>query len=160
MSVIINTTNRILRLTSAFDIVKHWGFFNEARLALNDPSKARESYTELEFFNMCTKATNLPNDDGFVVMLTSKNGKPLGCGVAFAAEDFNGKRCFYVWCTYTNGKCTTALQELLHHAERHARSLGYREIKMSTRRINGGAMRLFEDKLGFEREFVAFTKSI
>lgn len=153
------SSNKVVRFRNPLDVFRHWNFLNEAREALNDPRRSRENYSELDFLNMVIRAVNM-GELGFVVMLTSKNDKPLGFGVAFDAQDFNQQSCFYVWAVHTTGRCPTALRELLHAAEAHARILGHKSLKMASRRIGGGAFRLYEDHLGFRREFVAFTKEL
>jgi hypothetical protein len=151
--------NKFIRFRTAYELVEHWKFFREACDGLNDPHGARRNYSIEYFFNMLTRVC-LMEEKGLVLMLTSKNGKPLGCGVAFGAQNFDFENCFYVWATYTNGRCPTALKELLHYAEAYARHLGFDAIKMGTPRINGASFRVFENKLGFKRDFIAFTKSI
>jgi hypothetical protein len=153
------TTNKVKVLTTVDEILEHWSFFYEAMVALNDPSKARANYTPEEFFNMLVKCTQLGRE-GLVLVLTSKNGKPLGCGCAFTGTDFCGETCFFVWAAYTTGRCTTALQELMSYAEDYARHIGHKNFRMSTPRINGAAFRLFEDKLGFRRDYITFKKSL
>lgn len=156
---ILTSHNRFKRFTTAYELIDYWPFFAEACQGLNDPHGARRNYSEEYFFNMLTRVC-LMEDRGLVLMLTSKNGKPLGCGVAYGATNFDFESCFYVWATYTNGRCPTALKELLQYAEAYARHLGYDAVKMGTPRINGASFRVFEQKLGFKRDFIAFTKPI
>lgn len=156
---IAQSGNRYVRFRTAYQLVEKWDFFEEARKGLNNPHGARCNYTSEKFFNMMTRTT-LMDEKGLVLMLTSKNGKPLGCGVAFAAQDFEGESCFYVWTCYTSGKCRSTLHDLLEYTSAYAKHLGFDAIKLATPRITGGAFRLFEDKLGFKRSFIAFTRKI
>lgn len=157
--VLTPSTNRVVRLLDAYAIAKHWPFLESAMLALNDPRRAKAGYSPEQFFNMLVRVTLLGND-GLVCLLTSKNGKPLGFGCGFSGEDFNFARCFYVWQAYSNQKCSTALSELLSFCESYARTLGHDCVKTSTPRMSGAADRLFEDILGFKREFYTYSKSI
>lgn len=155
----MESSNLVVRLTNAYDIVKHWPFLLAAMTALNDPRRARANFTPESFFNMLNRVASL-GEDGLVCLLTSKNHKPLGFGCGFTAEDFNMDRCFYVWQAYSNQRCQTALSELLGFCASHARTLGHSKIKTSTPRMSGAADRLFEDVLGFRREFFTYTKDI
>lgn len=150
----MTSSNKLVRLHSAYDIAQFWTFIKEAQVGLM--RKARAKWDEEKFFNMLTRVT-LKGDDGLVLMLTSKNDKPLGVGCAFVAEDFDGNECFYVWATYSNGKCHTCLSELLDACKQYARGIGQKVIKMASPRINGGARRLFCDELGFTRESIVYS---
>jgi len=126
---------------------------------LNDQRRARANYTPESFFNMLTKVATM-GEQGLICLLTSKNDKPLGFGVGFSAVDFNGDACFYVWAAYSNAKCKTTLNELLSACEMHAKTLEFNSVKMATPRITGAAFRLFEERLGFSREYITFKKNI
>lgn len=152
-----NSTNQPHRLHNAYDVQANWPFLKEAMDGLND--KARAGYTVEAFFAMLIKVVGL-KDDGLLLMLKSKNGKPLGVGVSFSAMDFSGESCFYVWAAYSNSKCKTTLSELLEHTSEFARARGHKLIKMSTPRINPAADRLFVDTLGFTKAAVVYSKTI
>ncbi len=153
------TSNEIVVLREPNEIFARWPFFLEGMLALGDPRRANAKYTPENFFNMLIKVVQMGRA-GLVAVLESKNGKPLGFGVGYTAVDFNEETCFYVREAYTNSKCTTTLNELLHYTESYARGLGHQCIKMSTPRINGAALRLFEEKLGFKRAHISFRKDL
>lgn len=153
------STNEIVRITNAYSVIEHWPFFLEGMTQLNDPRRARANYTPDKFFNMLSKVAEL-GDRGLLCLLTSKKGKPLGFGCAFAAMDFMGDECFYVWAAYSNSKCATALTELLDACENYAKFHGHTTLKTATPRITGAAYRLFEARLGFSREFITFRKDL
>jgi hypothetical protein len=153
----MNSSNKIVRLFSAIDLARHWPFIQESREGL--VKKARARWSEEEYFNMLTRVTNM-GVDGLVLLLTSKNDKPLGIGCAFVGVDFDGNECFYVWATYSNGKCHTCLSELLNACKEYARSIGQKVIKMASPRINGAAKQLFCDTLGFRREAIIYTLDV
>lgn len=152
--MITESTNKLVRLHSAFDLAQHWPFIQESREGL--VKKARARWTEEEYFNMLTRVT-LMGDQGLVLLLTSKNDKPLGIGCAFVATDFDGNDCFYVWSVYSSGKCHTCLSELLNACKEYAKSVGSTVVKMATPRRNEAARRLFEDTLGFSREATIYS---
>lgn len=154
-----NSTNLVVRLTSAYDIAENWDFLLLTMEELCDPRRARAKYTAESWFNMLCRVTTL-GADGLVCLLTSKNGKPLGFGCGFSAEDFDLNKCFYVWQAYSNGKCHTALSEMLGYCESYARTLGHKKVKTATPRLNGAADRLFTETLGFDREFFTYTKNL
>jgi hypothetical protein len=151
------SANIVKRLANVFDIVEHWDFLKEAMEGLN--KKARATYEPESFFYMLSKVAS-KGTDGLVVVLTSKNDKPLGFGCAFVATDFHGDDCFYVWAAFSTGKCRTTLTELQQACEDYARAIGQRVVKTATPRINHGADRLFCDILGYRREFTTYRKDI
>lgn len=153
------TTNQIVKLTNAYEIVENWKFLLSVMEELNDPRRARAGYNAETWFNMLCRVACL-GKHGLVCILTSKNGKPLGFGCGFSAEDFDMNRCFYVWQAYSNGKCHTALSEMLGYCESYARTLGHSKVKTATPRLNGAADRLFTETLGFDREFYTYTKTL
>lgn len=152
------SSNRLVELKTVYDLVGHWNFLQEGMTALNDQKRARANYNAESFLTMLTKVTLMP--EGIVLLLTSKNGKPLGFGCAFSATDFNGDSCFYVWCVYSNGRCHTCLSELQSHCEDFARRFGHTNIKIATKRNTAAAIRLFEGTLGYAREFLTFCKKL
>ena len=153
------TENRVIHVTTADEILDHWAFFNEGRMALNDPSRARADYTPEGFFNMLVKVA-LMNTEGLILVLTDKNGNPLGFGCAFTGVDFQGDACFFVWECYSNSTCSTTTKELLNYTEEYAKSIGHNVIKLSTKRLTGAALRYFEGSLHFKREYIQFRKDI
>lgn len=153
------STNRVVRLENAYQIVEHWGFLVYAMEQLNDPRRANAGYTPESFFNTLLRVTSL-NEDGLVCLLLSKNGKYLGFGCGFTATTFDFETCFYIWQAYSNSLCKTALSELLSHCERYAKNLGHTTVKASTPRTTGAANRFFEGILGFNLECFSYTKKI
>lgn len=148
------STNIVERLHTVEDVVKNWPFLLECMQGLN--KKARADYTSESFFFTLIKAIQL-GVHGLVVVLKNAEDIPLGFGCAFAATDFHGEQCFYVWATYSTGVCRTTLSELMEKCEEYARAIHFSVIKLSTPRINGAADRLFEG-LGFEQEFLTYKK--
>jgi hypothetical protein len=149
--------NKLVRLHNAIDIVDNWDFLKESMEGLN--KKARANYNDIKFFEMLCKVARM-NKDGLIVILKSKNDKPLGFGCAFVATDFNGDDCFYVWAAYSTGKYHHCLTELQQACEDYARSIDQRVIKTATPRTNHAADRLFCDILGYRREFSTYRKDI
>lgn len=154
-----NSQNSVLRLHNPFDIVQHWKFLESAMVALNDSRRSRAGYTPEKFFNTLTRVAS-QGEHGLVCLLQNAKGLNLGFGCGFSACDFDFDHCFYVWQAYSSGQCKTTLSELLAFTERHAKTLGHEKIKIATRRMNHGADRLFQDVLGFKREFYLYRKSL
>lgn len=151
------TSNQVVRLTDPFTLVEQWDFLKSAMDGLNEKSHA--DYTPEKFFNTLIRITSL-GEHGLVCLLQNAKGVNLGFGCGFSACDFDFQHCFYVWQAFSTGKCRTTLSELLRFTEQHAKRLGHSSIKIATRRMNHGADRLFQDILGFKREFYLYRKSL
>lgn len=153
------STNRLVRITNEHQLLEQWPFFLRGMHELNDPRRARAGYSAESFFCELVKIVQLGRH-GLVCVLTSKNGKPLGFGAGFTAEDFHGDQCFYVWQAYSNSKCRTALSELQSACDEYARAIGHKVVKTATPRLTQSAVRLFTDVLGYSQEFFTFKKTL
>lgn len=151
--------NEVVRLTNPLEVTEYWHFFLEGMTMLNDPRGAKATYTNESFFTLICKIIGM-GEKGLVFLLTSKNAKLLGFGIAFEAIDFSGDKCMFLVELYSNSKCATAAKECIAHTEQVGRKLGLKQLKSASRRFNGGALRLFEERWGFTREYQTFTKEI
>lgn len=153
------SSNKVIRLTHPYEVLNHWPFFLEGMEALNSPTGAKGEYTPETFLQMLLKVID-KGDEGLVLLLTSKNDKPLGFGVCFVGEDILGDRCLFVWAGYTSGRYKGTMLEMCQYAEEYARAIGITVLRAASKRITGAAMRLFERAWGFKREFIHFRKDI
>jgi hypothetical protein len=151
--------NDIVEIRTIDDLLEYWVFLKQGMVALNDPRGAKATYTDDTFLQLLLKVFGM-DEAGLIVVLQSKNGKPLAFGICFEAVDIMEERCFFVWAAYTNGKYKGGLQELCKYAETYARKRGIRCLKAATKRICGANIRLFERGWKFRREFMTFRKDI
>jgi hypothetical protein len=152
--------NKFTRLTDPLEVLNHWEkLFLPGMLALNDPRGAKAEYTPESFYKLLQNVTGM-RDKGLVLMMTSKNDKPLGFAIAFETLDWMGERCMYLVEIFNSGKYQNGAIDMITYVENYARGLGLKEVKAATRRINGGGLRLFERKWGFVREYLTFKKEL
>lgn len=143
------------------ELVTYWPLLLSGMVVLNDPHTARGDIDPSKFFNLLLDVVTGPKEGGAVAILRSKNGKELGYGVIIDSSDITSfKRVAYGYVLYSNGKCSSAGKDLVTFAEMWAKAHGYDEMQCMSRRINGAAMRLFEKKFGFHRNYIVFKKDL
>lgn len=149
------TSNKIVVLNSINAVCDMWPFMLTGLEELRKPSKAREATTPTDF--LATLMRIVTSHSGVIMVLTSKNNKPIG----FVVAQQSVERCsIQLVAAFINDKCPDALMELRDALEEWSREHGFKEIRAYTRRINGSAMRWYEKRLGFQREFVGFVKTL
>lgn len=101
---------------------------------------------------------------GYVIILKSKNGKPLGFMVMVDTTGMFQPKTLTVYIAYTNAKCPSTMAELRYEAEMWARSHEYEKVQaLSYRvkpmpRLSGAVRRYFNRTLGLRERFVVFEK--
>lgn len=142
------------------EILEEWPFLVEGLNHMNNPQKsnmceAHETY--LKTLSRC--ACTWP--DGFVGILRSKNGKPLGFGVGYNSSSLlQNKKVLWIYATYSNGKYKDAVPDMLKWGDEFAKCFNYDEVATATGRVNGSNFAWFEKKLGFSRRYVVFKKKV
>ena len=155
----MTSSNRIVVIQDPLTLIENWPFIREGYKALADPNGAKVKCTEETFFRQMLKAVSLNKDSG-LAMIVSKNNKPLAFVCFLSVINFDEEHHLFVWCSYSTGKCRTAMTELIAWGEQLAKRCGATSIKAVSPRINGSAFRLFERIWGFKRENITFTKEI
>lgn len=142
------------------EVIEWWPFILSGLDALNDTSGARANMSANDLFRVAVSTALGDPDRGLVLILASKNDKPLSYIIATENTDLYGPRTLVAWAAYTNRKCATALKDNLDILEKWARHAGFEELQAQSRRMNGSAMRLFERRWGFTRHCITFKKAL
>jgi hypothetical protein len=150
-----NITNKFVEVKTLDDIQRFWPFFLEGLGDLNDPHKGRGDLTPESLFKQILHAISA---DGLVLVLTSKNDKPLAFVIAREDTEPLCVKSLLVYAAYSSGKCATAQQEGQAYMENWARDRRFVEIHAFSRRINGSAIRWFTKKCGFKQVCIGFKK--
>lgn len=145
--------NKSKELTSVQDVLDNWGFLYAGLLRLRQPNSARETTTTNDF--MATLMRIVTSKHGVILLLLSRNNKPIGFAIG---ERLPEPRVIQLLAAYVSDKCPERIRVLQWFFEQWCKDNDYVEIRAFTRRINGSAMRWYEEKLGFKREFVGFKK--
>lgn len=151
------TNNFVSQITSVDQVLKLWPFFNLGLEELRKPSKARETTTTREFLASLMRIVTGDPSSGIIMVLNSKNAKPIGFVVGSRGADHTSMQ---IVAAYVSDKCPDAIEDLRNALELWCKERGYTELRAYTRRINGSAMRWYENRLGFKREFVGFVKQL
>lgn len=153
--------NWIAQHLNVMGVVDWLEFFREGWENIVKPECARDIATYESFMKMLFHVASLPEDEGAVVLFTSKNLKPLGFYILCDnTERFAEKRSLLIYAGYSNGKYAGAARESIEYIERWAKEHGYSDLQAHTRRMTGAAVRLYERKLGFEMMSWVFRKNI
>lgn len=152
--------NKLCLIESVEQLLGFWKFFQEGLESLNDTIGTREKVTSDSFFKLLIHVISKNPGFGIIGVLTSKNDKPLGFGVAFNDTDIGLTKSAVVYAVYSNKRCPTTVKELQDIAETWARENGFHKLHACSRRLNGSVMRLFEKKWGFHRTAIIFEKDL
>ena len=100
---------------------------------------------------------NMVPRDGITVVYC--DGVPIGYGVAYDdTPPFAEKKELLLWALYVQPKYSgDVVLELFNEAKKFATARGYEIMKAFNARFNGGAIRLFENKLGMTRKRIQFN---
>ena len=100
---------------------------------------------------------NMVPRDGITVVLV--DGEPVGYGAAYDdTPPFADHKVLLLWALYVKPKYSgDVVLQLFNEAKRFAKVRGYAEMTAFNSRFNGGAIRLFENKLGMTRKRIQFN---
>ena len=143
-------SNKVRLLASAQEVIDLWPFFLEGHKALNDPLGARGEMSVDAYFRCLTQVAAASNQDGFVLLITSKNDKPLGFGVVVDGTDmWHEKRIALGQLMWSNGKSPNLCVDIAEATVEVCRQLGFERLYTASRRSSGAATRLFQTRMGF-----------
>lgn len=143
-------------------LIEEWPFYLEGLVSMNDPRRANMRETPDVFLKMMSRIVACSKtDDGCLVVVRSKNGKPLGFGAAFnATGDFSRIKILFIYAVYSNGKNAKTVSDLMEWCEGFAKEHEYNALQAVTGRFSGAAFRWFEGKFGFRRKSLIFQKEL
>lgn len=158
--------NKLLRVESYAKLVHYWDFFLEGLTAVrNDSQDNMPGVGNEEFFKtLISLATGERN--GTILLLTSKNGKPLGYMVLIDVTLPYGEKTINCYLAYTNRKCPSTMQELRFEGERWSRENGFKRLQAISYRVkpmprlSGAIRRYFNRTLGLRERCVVFEAEI
>jgi hypothetical protein len=140
--------------------MEYWPFIVEGLPVLNELAKSQDKIAPETLFNVALNSATLSESDGLVVVITSKNDKPLMWGIVFNnTVIFKPKSCA-VYAVYSNGKAPKVMSYALSYLESWARHHDYKRIQAFSPCMNGSRFRLFEHVWKFTREAVVFRKDL
>ena len=151
------TNNFVSQVNTVDEVLKLWPFFHLGLEELRKPSKARETTSATDFMALLMRVVTSEPGSGVIMVLSSKNAKPIGFVVGKRSAEHHSMQ---LMVAYVSDKCPDAIEDLRAALELWCKERGYTELRAYTRRINGSAMRWYENRLGFKREFVGFVKQL
>lgn len=147
--------NRVEEVKDLTSLMKWWDFIASGLADLNDPHKGRGDLTVDSLFRNVVYSLST---GGVVLVLTSKNGKGLAYVIARDNTEPYCQKSLLVFAAYSTGKFPHAREQMLEYLEQWAKKHGFAELHAFSRRVNGAAVRWFEQKCGFRRICMGFRK--
>ena len=115
--------------------------------------------TSEEFFKMLLMMA-LEKERGVILLLESKNGKPLGYIAIHDITGYFAAKRVNVYAIYSNSKCASTLSELNIAGRKWGKTNGYKYVQAASFRFTGAAQRLFERKLGLKQRFIVYESEV
>lgn len=149
---------KVYVLDSVEKIIEHlafisdgWEAFKKPPLNCNIPLNA--------YFQLVFRVAHGNPDNNLLILLTSKNDKPLGYSIVFNDSQLGlPKSCIWFYY-YSNGKCNTVAIESSNFIEAWARKRGYKEIHSQSFRMSGAAIRGFK-RVGMKPFSMVFKRNL
>jgi hypothetical protein len=151
---------KYLYLTKIQEVFTHWPFFLEGLGQLNTLVGCMDPITEEVLLKTLLHAVDRYPRDGLVVVVTSKNDKPLLWGVALNNTALFKPRSCVVYAVYSNNKAAGVVSSAIQCLEQWARENEYVNIQAFSPSFNGSRIRLFERSWKFRRAAIMFTKKL
>ena len=148
----------VVELTSVSEALEHAKFLLFGLEQLRAENKAREKMTNDEF--IARMMTFVAANKGMLLLLRTPQRQCVGFMMAEDCSDFFRDDSMLIVAMFVKDKFPSALAFLF---ERFLEKCGERKktkVRTYTRRINGSAMKFYEDKLGFRREYVLFQRDV
>jgi hypothetical protein len=157
-----NTGNFVEVIDTYDKLIEHWDFLLEglekvrAGCIDNIPDVSNE-----EFFKTVLKISCEPHL-GLVIILKSKNGKPLGYLVLIDTTAMFRPKTLTVYMIYSSGLCPSAFAELRFEGDCWARKNGFVKLQALSYRLKplprrtGAVQRFFNKTLGLRLRCVVF----
>lgn len=149
------------RLEGVRDVIANWHFLHEGLIELNSIVPENRHFSSASFLKLLCNTVDSGEKSGYVMIVRSKNNKPLFYLVAYDnSDEYHEASTVFIVAFYSNGKSKTASRFGLEALKKWARGHGYKELQGESSRINGSSFRYFEKYLGFRRCRVLFTQEI
>lgn len=155
--------NKIVLIQDYKTLLDRWEFLLEGLQAVQANCKDNlPDVTSDQFFKTLAKVAFEP-ELGVIILLTSKNAKPLGYIVLVDNSELFGPKVVCIYIAYSNGKCASTIAELRHEGLRWAKEQGFEKcraysyrIKPTPARMSGAVRRYFSKTLGLRERCVVF----
>ena len=162
-----STGNKIVVVEGFKNLLDYWNFLLEGFLAVQ--SNCRENLPDLsvdQYFKNLTRVSSDANY-GVILLLTSKNNKPLGFIVLTDVTEPYEDKVFNIFIAYSNGKCPSTIAELRYEGLEWAKKRGFKKARATSfrisplpARISGAVRRYFAKTLGLRVRCVVFEAPI
>lgn len=150
---------KFITLVGHEPVLQHWPFLLEGLDNLNgtvkDRTVAKECFLRVHLDVACGKM------NGRVIVMTSKNDKPLGFVTAYeTTSDYRPERVLWVYAIYSNDKKPGAAKLLFGYLESWAKTEGFQEIQSQSGRTSGASIRWCRAQFGLSLSKLVFSKTI
>lgn len=149
-----------IEIRSFQELLPWWPFFLEGLEVLNRLPSPKDAIDGDTFLKTVLQAIDMAPSRGMVLIVTSKNDKPLFWGVAVDNTASFRRRTMCVHSIYQNGKAQDVTLFALGHLEAWARRQGYEALQAFSPCMSGSRFRLFEKRWKFRRSAILFTKDL
>lgn len=152
--------NQFIYLTELDQFLDWWPFFLEGLPLLNSSTGGRGGIPEERFFKILLQIALGNMKNGAVLVVCSKNGKPLAYTVLINNTAPFDERSALCYALYSNNKCAGVVKQLHVEVLKWCRLNEYVKLYAASKRITGSAVRLFEKKWGFQKDSLVFSKIV
>jgi hypothetical protein len=153
-------TVSIEQLVTIDKLLEYKDFLYEGWQQLNKIVSNGEVASWEEFMHVALQIVCSNPDLGSVLVMYSKNRKPLAFSLAYDDSVTEHDRSLFIYAFYASSKCISARATGWEYVQMWAKKRGYTKIRAQSRRLNGAAMRWFKRKLGFRPIAIMFEKEI
>ena len=151
--------NILLYINTLELFLEWWPFLLEALPLLNRTNVGSEKVSADRYFSVLTREALGPPSDGVVIVLASKNTKPLGFVVLLNNTAPFSPKTALCYAVYSNNKCATAVRQLDRETKGWCTLHGYKKMVAASRMIHGATVRWFKNR-GFERDCLVFRRTV
>ena len=152
--------NYIQKIDTFDSFQQNWPFLLEGLAVLRSSIGGNmPDMTEDEFFKMLLMMALEP-ERGIIMMLCSKNGKPLGYIAIHDITNWYAPKRANVYAIYSNSKCPSTLTELAFEGRKWGKEQGFKYVQACSFRFTGAAQRLFERKLGLHQRYIVYESEV
>jgi len=151
-------TYKVHQVTKVQEALEQARFLLYGLNELRHETKARETIDNDRFIVRLLHI--LHERTGVLLLVRDSANRNVGFLVADNATEFFREPCAIVLWVYTKDGQNAALKELFDAFLKWCREHRVSNVRAYTRRINGSAMKFYEERLGFTREYVLFKRDL
>lgn len=148
----------VLEITQVGAALDHSKFLMFGLEQLRAENKAREEMSNDEF--VVRMMSFLASKRGLLLLLQTPQKQNVGFLLAEDCSDFFRDSSMMIVALFVKDKFPSALAFLFERFLEKCQERKKTKVRAYTRRINGSAMKFYEDKLGFRREYVLFQRDV